>query len=60
MRKEKIAGLAPVRKIGGAVLSLLMLVGMASCGEKRDPNNARLEIKPELGELSEYLTIESK
>ncbi|MDE6648878.1 MAG: hypothetical protein K2K45_03005 [Muribaculaceae bacterium] len=60
MRKERIAGLAPVRKIGGAVLSLFMLVGMASCGEKSDPNNARLEIKPELGELSEYLTIESK
>ena len=60
MKKKRIAGLFPAWKIGGVMLSLLMLAGIASCGGNSDPNTAKLEIKPELGELGEYLTIDSK
>ncbi|MDE6559891.1 MAG: hypothetical protein K2K75_00770 [Muribaculaceae bacterium] len=35
MKKERIAGFVPVWKIGGAVLALLMLVGISSCGDKK-------------------------
>ena len=35
MKKERIAGLVPAWKIGGAVFALLMLVGISSCGDKK-------------------------
>lgn len=60
MKKERIAGLVPAWKIGGVALSLLMLVGMASCGGNNDPNSVKLEVKPELGDLGNYITIENK
>ncbi|MDE6697162.1 MAG: hypothetical protein K2K25_09800 [Muribaculaceae bacterium] len=60
MKKERIAGLVPACKLGGVAMALLMLVGMASCGGNSDPNALKLEVKPELGELGDYMTIESK
>lgn len=61
MKKERIAGLVPAWKIGGVALSLLMLLGMTSCGGGNDdPNAVKLEIKPELGDLGNYVTIEGK
>ena len=61
MKKERIAGLVPARKIGGMALALLMAVGMAACGGgSNDPNTLKLEVKPELGALGDYMTIESK
>lgn len=60
MKKEKIAGLFPMCKVGGAALAFFMLLGMASCGGNSDPNSVKLEVKPELGSLSNFLTIESK
>ncbi|MDE6341153.1 MAG: hypothetical protein K2K93_02450 [Muribaculaceae bacterium] len=59
MKKERIAGLMPACKLGGAALALLMLAGMASCGGNNDPNSLTLEVKPELGDLGEYMTVES-
>ncbi|MBD5213196.1 MAG: hypothetical protein HDS75_00035 [Bacteroidales bacterium] len=59
MKKERIARLVSARKLGGALLSLLMLVGLASCG-KGDPNTLTLEVKPELRELGNFMSIESK
>ncbi|MDE7350044.1 MAG: hypothetical protein K2N25_03175 [Muribaculaceae bacterium] len=35
MKKERIAGLVPACKIGGVALALFMLVGIASCGDKK-------------------------
>ncbi|MDE5871890.1 MAG: hypothetical protein K2H22_08105 [Muribaculaceae bacterium] len=60
MKKERIAGLVSAWKIGGAVLALLMVVGISSCGGSNDPNTVKLEVKPELGDLGNYMTIESK
>lgn len=60
MKKEKIAGLFPMCKVGGAALAFFMLLGMASCGGNSDPNSVKLEVKPELGTLGNFLTIESK
>ena len=61
MKKERIAGLVPAWKIGGMALALLMVLGMASCGgDSNDPNTLKLEVKPELGALGDYITIESK
>lgn len=60
MKKEKIAGLFPMCKVGGAALAFFLLLGMASCGGNSDPNSVKLEVKPELGSLSNFLTIESK
>lgn len=58
MKKERIAGLVPAWKLGVVAMTFLMLVGMASCGG--DSNDLKLEIKPELGDLGDYMTIESK
>lgn len=61
MKKEMFSGLVPVWKICRTVLSLLILVGMVSCGGgKDDPNSVTLELKPELGDLGNFLTIDSK
>ncbi len=60
MKKAKIAGFLPAWKIGGWALAFLMLIGMASCGGSNDPNTVKLEVKPELGDLGKYMTIESK
>lgn len=61
MKKERIAGLVPAWKIGGMAMALLMFVGFTSCGGgSNDPNTLKLEVKPELGTLGDYMTIESK
>ncbi len=59
MKKETFAGLFPMCKVGGAALAFFMLLGMASCGGNSDPNSVKLEVKPELGSLGNFLTIES-
>ncbi len=60
MKKETFAGLFPAWKIGGMALGFLMLIVMASCGGNEDPNSVKLEVKPELGDLGNYMTIDSK
>ncbi len=60
MKKETFAGFIPAWKIGGMALGFLMLIGMAACGGSNDPNTVKLEVKPELGDLGNYMTIESK
>ncbi len=60
MKKAKIAGTFPAWKIGGLALAFLMLIGMASCGGNGDPNSVKLEVKPELGDLGNYMTIDTK
>lgn len=35
MKKERITGLVPAWKIGGVAMAILMLVGLASCGDKK-------------------------
>lgn len=61
MRKERIAGFISALKIGGAAMALCMAIGMTSCGGgSNDPNSVKLEIKPELGDLGNYMTIEGK
>ena len=61
MKKEKLTGLASVWKIGGIAMSLLMLLSLAACGGgNNDSNSLKLEVKPELGDLGKYMTIESK
>ncbi len=59
MKKEMFAGLVPAWKIGGVALAFLMLIGMTACGGS-DPNSVKLEVKPELGDLGKYMTIENK
>lgn len=59
--KKRLAGLIPAWKIGGAMLSLLLLAGLASCGGGNDdPNSVKLQVKPELGDLGNYVTITTK
>lgn len=59
--KKRFAGIIPAWKIGGAMLSLLMLAGLASCGGGNDdPNSVKLQVKPELGDLGNYVTITTK
>lgn len=61
MKKERISGLMSAWKIGGMAMALLMLVGISSCGGGNDdPNTLKLEVKPELGSLGDYMTIASK
>lgn len=61
MKKKKIAGHHPAWKIGSMVLSLLMIFGLGSCGGgNSDPNSLKLEVKPELGDLGKFMTIENK
>ena len=62
MKKERFAGLAPAWKIGGVAMALCMAIGLTSCGGggSHDPNSVKLEVKPELGDLGKYLTIDSK
>lgn len=43
------------------MLSLLLLAGLASCGGGNDdPNSVKLQVKPELGDLGNYVTITTK
>lgn len=61
MKKKRFAGIAPAWKIGGVAMALCMAIGITSCGGGNDdPNSVKLEVKPELGDLSNYLTIDSK
>lgn len=60
MKKETFAGLFPAWKAGVAALGFFMLLVMTSCGGNEDPNSVKLEVKPELGDLGNYMTIDSK
>lgn len=60
MKKEKITRLITSSKIGVVAIAMLMALGIASCGKSNDPNNVELKVKQELGDLGEYMTIDSK
>lgn len=55
MKKLKFFGFC---KAAGMVFAAVAMSGLTSCGG--DPNSVTLEAKPELGDLSNFITLDSK
>lgn len=53
------SNLKVLRRSIGVVLVALTSIGLSSCGNS-DPNSATLEVKPELGDLGNFMTIDTK